>query len=88
MISCHVSYIKLNMYSLSFFLISLIHFEDVYNMQLSNEPAEELAKLLCDSSNGAFDLVGFVSGGSEAMEGVIKLARQVMHTRRSFVNIS
>lgn len=59
----------------------LIHFEDVYNMQLSNEPAEELAKLLCDSSNGAFDLVGFASGGSEAMEGVIKLARQVMCSR-------
>ncbi|KAF9047193.1 PLP-dependent transferase [Hymenopellis radicata] len=48
----------------------------VYNMQLSNEPAEELAKLLTSSSNGAFDLCGFVSGGSEAMEGVIKLARQ------------
>ena len=32
-------------------------------MQLSNEPAEELAKLLIEQSNGAFDLVGFVSGG-------------------------
>lgn len=50
---------------------------DVYNMQLSNEPAEELAKLLVESGNGAFELCGFVSGGSEAMEGVIKLARQV-----------
>ncbi|TFY68826.1 hypothetical protein EVJ58_g785 [Rhodofomes roseus] len=48
----------------------------VYNMQLSNEPAEELAKLLIEQSSGAFDLVGFVSGGSEAMEGVIKTARQ------------
>ena len=37
---------------------------DVYNMQLSNEPAEELAKLLVDSSNGAFELCGFVSGGT------------------------
>ena len=37
---------------------------DVYNMQLSNEPAEELAKLLIEQSNGAFDLVGFVSGGA------------------------
>lgn len=46
-------------------------------MQLSNEPAEELAKYLVDSGNGAFELCGFVSGGSEAMEGVIKLARQV-----------
>ncbi|KAF8889303.1 hypothetical protein BD779DRAFT_1611065 [Infundibulicybe gibba] len=51
----------------------------VYNMQLSNEPAEELAKYLIDVSNGAFDLCGFVSGGSEAMEGVIKLARQYFH---------
>jgi E3 ubiquitin-protein ligase TRIP12 len=69
---------------------------DVYNMQLSNQPAEELAKVLIASSNGAFELCGFVSGGmfihsqsvpgiqllvmysgSEAMEGVIKLARQV-----------
>ncbi|KAF7308332.1 RING-type domain-containing protein [Mycena chlorophos] len=48
----------------------------VYNMQLSNQPAEELATLLVNSSNGAFDLVGYASGGSEAMEGVIKLARQ------------
>ncbi|KAJ7600918.1 PLP-dependent transferase [Mycena floridula] len=48
----------------------------VYNMQLSNEPAEELAKFLIDQSEGAFELCGFVSGGSEAMEGVMKLARQ------------
>ncbi|KAF7297822.1 RING-type domain-containing protein [Mycena kentingensis (nom. inval.)] len=51
----------------------------VYNMQLSNQPAEDLAKLLVDTSNGAFDLVGYASGGSEAMEGVIKLARQYFH---------
>ncbi|KAF8906204.1 hypothetical protein CPB84DRAFT_1813845 [Gymnopilus junonius] len=48
----------------------------VYNMQLSNEPAEALAKKLIDSSNGAFAVVGFASGGSEAMEGVLKVARQ------------
>lgn len=36
---------------------------DVYNMQLSNEPAEELAEYLISTSNGAFDLCGFVSGG-------------------------
>ncbi|KAF9563918.1 PLP-dependent transferase [Agrocybe pediades] len=48
----------------------------VYNMQLSNEPAEALAKKLVDTSRGAFALCGFASGGSEAMEGVIKLARQ------------
>ncbi|KAI0782799.1 PLP-dependent transferase [Abortiporus biennis] len=51
----------------------------VYNMQLSNQPAEELAQLLINSSNGAFDLVGFVSGGSEAMEAVLKLARQYFY---------
>ncbi|KIY71921.1 PLP-dependent transferase [Cylindrobasidium torrendii FP15055 ss-10] len=48
----------------------------VYNMQLSSKPAEELAQILVDSSNGAFELVGYASGGSEAMEGVLKLARQ------------
>ncbi|KAJ6513202.1 PLP-dependent transferase [Mycena sanguinolenta] len=51
----------------------------VYNMQLSNQPAEELAKFITENSNGAFELCGFASGGSEAMEGVIKLARQYFH---------
>lgn len=32
-------------------------------MQLSSNPAEELAKFLVDSSNGAFELVAFASGG-------------------------
>ena len=40
-----------------------IKFVDVYNMQLSNEPAEELAKLLVESGKGAFACCGFVSGG-------------------------
>ncbi|KAF8324112.1 PLP-dependent transferase [Clavulina sp. PMI_390] len=48
----------------------------VYNMQLSNEPAEELAKLLVSTSKGAFAAVGFVSGGTEAMEAAIKTAKQ------------
>ncbi|EIW79107.1 PLP-dependent transferase [Coniophora puteana RWD-64-598 SS2] len=48
----------------------------IYNMQLSNQPAEELAQNLIASSNGVFELVSFASGGSEAMEGVIKLGRQ------------
>ncbi|GLB41852.1 putative class-III pyridoxal-phosphate-dependent aminotransferase family protein [Lyophyllum shimeji] len=48
----------------------------VYNMQLSNQPAEELAKRLIVTSNGAFELCGFVSGGTEAMESVMKLAIQ------------
>jgi len=32
-------------------------------MLLSNQPAEELARILIDGSNGAFELCGFVSGG-------------------------
>ena len=36
---------------------------DVYNMQLSNQPAEALAKKLVDTSGGAFMLCGFASGG-------------------------
>jgi E3 ubiquitin-protein ligase TRIP12 len=36
---------------------------DVYNMQLSNEPAEELASLMIANSKGAFSKIGFVSGG-------------------------
>jgi adenosylmethionine-8-amino-7-oxononanoate aminotransferase len=50
---------------------------DVYNMQLTNEPAEQLADMLVKSGNGAFAACSFVSGGSEAMEAAIKLARQV-----------
>ncbi|KAG8983440.1 hypothetical protein FRB90_006029, partial [Tulasnella sp. 427] len=51
----------------------------IYNAQCSNEAAEELAHLIIEQSKGAFELVGFVSGGSEAMEGVIKLARQYFY---------
>ncbi|KAI6113129.1 hypothetical protein F5141DRAFT_1188308 [Pisolithus sp. B1] len=43
---------------------------------LTLKPAEELAKFLVDTSDGAFELVAFASGGSEAVEAVIKLARQ------------
>ncbi|KAF9461243.1 hypothetical protein BDZ94DRAFT_1196596 [Collybia nuda] len=48
----------------------------VYNMQLSNRPAEDLANNLIAGSKGAFELCGFTSGGSEAMEAVLKLAIQ------------
>ncbi|KAG6833246.1 hypothetical protein H0H87_009867 [Tephrocybe sp. NHM501043] len=48
----------------------------VYNMQLSNQPAEALANKLVATSQGAFEMCGFVSGGSEAMESVIKLGKQ------------
>ncbi|KAF8515019.1 pyridoxal phosphate-dependent transferase [Hysterangium stoloniferum] len=48
----------------------------VYNVQLSNEPAEILAEELVATGKGVFELCGFVSGGSEAMEAALKLSRQ------------
>ena len=35
----------------------------MYNFQLSNQPAEELADVLIASGKGAFDQCFFVSGG-------------------------
>lgn len=43
---------------------------------LTSEPAEELADLLIKHAPGDLDRVYFVSGGSEATEAAIKLARQ------------
>ncbi|KIY45666.1 PLP-dependent transferase [Fistulina hepatica ATCC 64428] len=62
----------------------------VYNMQMSNAPAEALAKRLIDISKGAFARCAFVCGGSEAMEGVMKTARQYFyesgqHQRVNFI---
>jgi hypothetical protein len=45
------------------FKSSMTHL-DVYNMQLSNEPAEELARILIDSGKGAFELCGLFAGGA------------------------
>lgn len=42
----------------------------------TSNPAEELAKALMDSSNGAFSKAIFLSSGSEAVESTLKLARQ------------
>lgn len=42
----------------------------------SSEPAEKLADLLIEHAPGNLDRVYFVSGGSEAVESAIKLARQ------------
>ena len=42
----------------------------------TSEPAERLADLLADLAPGSIDRVYFVSGGSEAVEAAIKLARQ------------
>ncbi|WP_293573570.1 aspartate aminotransferase family protein [Phaeobacter sp.] len=43
---------------------------------LTSDPAEELADLLISQAPGELDRVYFVSGGSEATEAAIKLARQ------------
>lgn len=43
---------------------------------LTSEPAEALADLLIAHAPGELDRVYFVSGGSEATEAAIKLARQ------------
>ena len=43
---------------------------------LSSEPAEELASMLAALAPAGLDRVYFVSGGSEAVEAAIKLARQ------------
>ncbi|MEM1363136.1 MAG: aspartate aminotransferase family protein [Pseudomonadota bacterium] len=42
----------------------------------TSEPAEALADLLIEQAPGRLDRVYFVSGGSEAVEAAIKLARQ------------
>jgi len=42
----------------------------------TTEPAEQLADLLAAAAPGSLDHVYFVSGGSEAMEAALKLARQ------------
>ena len=52
---------------------------------LTSEPAEALADLLIEHSPGELDRVYFVSGGSEAVESAIKLARQ-FHLERGEPN--
>jgi len=42
----------------------------------TSEPAEKLADLLAESAPGSLDHVYFVSGGSEAVETALKMARQ------------
>ena len=42
----------------------------------TSDPAEDLADLLIEHAPGDLDRVYFVSGGSEAVEAAIKLARQ------------
>lgn len=47
-----------------------------YRLHFENEPAEELATRLAEKMPGDLDRIFFVSGGSEAVESAIKLARQ------------
>lgn len=47
-----------------------------YRLHFENEPAEELARNLASRMPNALDRIFFVSGGSEAVEACIKLARQ------------
>ncbi|MDX8539260.1 MULTISPECIES: aspartate aminotransferase family protein [Mesorhizobium] len=47
-----------------------------YRLHFENEPAEELARELAGKLPAGMDRIFFVSGGSEATESCIKLARQ------------
>ena len=47
-----------------------------YRLHFENEPAEHLAAQLADLAPEGLDRVFFVSGGSEAVESCLKLARQ------------
>jgi adenosylmethionine-8-amino-7-oxononanoate aminotransferase len=47
-----------------------------YRLHFENEPAETLAARLCEKMPAGLDRVFFVSGGSEATESCLKLARQ------------
>jgi adenosylmethionine-8-amino-7-oxononanoate aminotransferase len=47
-----------------------------YRLHFENEPAEELAALIASRMPPGLDRVFFVSGGSEAVESALKMARQ------------
>jgi adenosylmethionine-8-amino-7-oxononanoate aminotransferase len=47
-----------------------------YRLHFENEPAEELARRLSARMPDGLDRIFFVSGGSEAVESALKLARQ------------
>jgi len=49
--------------------------EFAHTSQFTNESQEVLAKLLCERSPGGLNHAYFVSGGSEAVESAMKLAR-------------
>ncbi|WP_243370164.1 aspartate aminotransferase family protein [Microvirga solisilvae] len=47
-----------------------------YRLHFENEPAEEFARQIADRMPPGLDRIFFVSGGSEAVESCLKLARQ------------
>jgi adenosylmethionine-8-amino-7-oxononanoate aminotransferase len=47
-----------------------------YRLHFENQPAEDLAAVLAEKLPAGMDRIFFVSGGSEAVESCIKLARQ------------
>lgn len=47
-----------------------------YRLHFENEPAEDLARMAAERLPEGMDRIFFVSGGSEAVESCIKLARQ------------
>ncbi len=47
-----------------------------YRLHFENEPAEKLARMTAERMPPGLDRVFFVSGGSEAVESAVKLARQ------------
>ncbi|OCW58026.1 aspartate aminotransferase family protein [Hoeflea olei] len=47
-----------------------------YRLHFQNEPAERLARMTAERMPEGLDRVFFVSGGSEAVESAVKLARQ------------
>ena len=52
-----------------------------YRLHFENEPAEKLAKRVSALSPDGHKKVFFVSGGSEAVESAIKLARQYAYAK-------
>jgi len=52
-----------------------------YRLHFQNEPAERLATMTANMMPAGLDRVFFVSGGSEAVESAIKLARQYAITQ-------
>ncbi|MGL1921788.1 MAG: aspartate aminotransferase family protein [Hyphomicrobiales bacterium] len=52
-----------------------------YRLHFQNEPAERLASMTAELMPDGLDRVFFVSGGSEAVESCIKLARQYALTK-------